>query len=410
MTIGGINQSPSPNGGAVQNSLPLGVTLSAVGEVAFDIPAGSSTGLATLRNNATGLTGLYSINLSTGAATPVGSVGNGATTITGLTAAPGETLVTGTGTGAVARQGLRRPDQYAAIQHHALRELHGRRPRGHGRRQSRWHSGYCRRPRAGCSPLPVKVFNGVDGTQLAGAIGSFFPFGTSFQGGINVAAGDVNADGFKDAIVAPNAVGGVGVGGHIKVFSGATGSQLLDFQPFGASFAGGVRLAAADFDRDGDTEIVTATVAGVQAHVRVFDGTGALFISPSLPSFDNDFLPMGLTTNGVFVAAGDVNGDGVPDIVTGAGAGSPPRVKVFTGVNGSVLASFLVYGGSFTGGVRVGLADQNADGRYDIRIAPGSGRLASIQTFDALTLQLLDSFLPYGPVFIGGAFVAGVRS
>ena len=211
-------------------------------------------------------------------------------------------------------------------------------------------------------------------------------------------------------IVAPNAVGGIGVGGHVKVFSGASGSQLLDSQPFGASFAGGVRLAAADFDRDGDTEIVAATGAGVQAHVRVFDSTGNLFTSATLPNFDNDFFPMGLTTNGVFVAAGDVNGDGAPDIVTGAGSGSPPRVKVFSGVNGSVLASFLVYGGSFTGGVRVALPDQNADGRYDIRITPGSGRLASIQTFDAFTLQLLDSFLAYGTVFTGGAFVAGMRS
>ena len=410
VTIGGINQSPTPNAGAIMNSQALGIVLSAAGEVAFDIPAGSSTGLATLRNNATGLTGLYSINLGTGAATIVGTVGNGATPITGLTAAPGETLVTGTGTGAVARvkvfDGLTGLTRFTITPYGSF-------------------TGGVRVATADVNldgipdivvgpgpgaPLPVKVFNGVDGTPLAGAIGSFFPFGTSFQGGINVAAGDVNGDGFKDVIVAPNAVGVVAVGGHVKVFSGATGSQLLDFTPFGASFAGGVRLAAADFDRDGRSEILTATGSGVQAHVRVFDGTGALFASASLPSFDNDFLPMGLTTNGVFVAAGDVNGDGVPDIVIGAGSGSPPRVKVFNGVNGSVLASFLVYGGSFTGGVRVGLADQNADGRYDIRIAPGSGRLASIQTFDALTLQLLDSFLPYGTVFSGGAFVAGVRT
>src|SRR4030095_5223293 len=67
VTIGGVNQSPSPNGGAVMNSRALVITLSAAEEVGFDIGAGSTTGFATLRNSATGLTGLYSINLGTGA-------------------------------------------------------------------------------------------------------------------------------------------------------------------------------------------------------------------------------------------------------------------------------------------------------------------------------------------------------
>src|SRR5262245_50690438 len=103
VTIGGINQSPSPNGGTVMNSQALGITLSAAGEVGFDIPAGSSTGLASLRNNATGLTGLYTINLGTGAATLVGSIGNGFAKIAGLAAAPASSLVTGSGEGVTDR-------------------------------------------------------------------------------------------------------------------------------------------------------------------------------------------------------------------------------------------------------------------------------------------------------------------
>lgn len=62
-------------------------------------------------------------------------------------------------------------------------------------------------------------------------------------------------------------------------------------------------------------------------------------------------------TGGVFVAAGDLNGDqeGLADIVTGAEKGGGPHVKVFGAGNGAnLLGSFFAYAPQFTGGVRVG--------------------------------------------------------
>src|SRR5439155_24603355 len=131
----------------------------------------------------------------------------------------------------------------------------------------------------------------------------------NFQGTVNVAAGDVNGDGFDDIIVVAN-----GANGHVKVFSGRDGTELGSFFAY-AGFQGNVTVTAADFDLDGRAEIVT--VAAVNGHVKVFNLDGTLFtgVSGFAPSF---FAYSGFLAD-VFVAAGDVSGDGRPDIITVGG-------------------------------------------------------------------------------------------
>jgi hypothetical protein len=64
---------------------------------------------------------------------------------------------------------------------------------------------------------------------------------------------------------------------------------------------------------------------------------------------DNPYFP-----GGVNVGAGDVTGDGQADIITGAGQGGAPRVRVFDGVTAAEVATFLAYDPAFSGGVFVG--------------------------------------------------------
>lgn len=185
----------------------------------------------------------------------------------------------------------------------------------------------------------------------------FFAFEESFFGGVNLAMGDINADSIPDIVVAAD----VGGGPRIRVFDGKTGGLLRDFFAFEESFRGGARVAVADIDGDGFGDLIVGAGFGGGPRVTVFSG------------FDNsiitDFFAFEDTIrNGVYVAAGDINGDGVADIIIGAGPDGGPRVVAFDGFelinnrNFVFLANFFAYDDSQRTGVRVAAKDVDGDG------------------------------------------------
>ena len=234
---------------------------------------------------------------------------------------------------------------------------------------------------------------------VTGAVlASFFAFGPGFMGGVFVAAGDVNSDGTADIVVGADA----GVGPHVKVFDGVTTQELRSFFAYGPTFAGGVRVAAGDVNGDGAADIVTGVGPGVPSHVKVFDGrTGAEI--QSFFAFDPSF------SGGVFVAAGDVTGDGKADLVVGADAGGSqivsPNTKLIGGLTSFEIRAFDAYGPQFAGGVRVAAGDVNGDGRADIITGAGPGALPHVKVFDGRTFDVTASFLA-ATDFTGGVYVA----
>jgi hypothetical protein len=245
----------------------------------------------------------------------------------------------------------------------------------------------------------VRVIDGVTHQNLAGPIGSFFAYHPNFTGGVYVAAGDVNGDGLADVITAA----GAGGGPHVRVFSGADGSELSSFFAYNPGFTGGVRVAAGDLDGDGLAEIITGAGTGGGPHVRAFDGqTGLLADHPAA----NFFAYFPLFLGGVYVAAGDLDGDGLAEIITGAGSGGGPHVRAFSGEDGAELFGFFAYDPGFTGGVVVSTGDVDFDGQADIITAPGPGGEPEVRLFSGLDAGQLDDLVAYHPDFRGGVLVA----
>jgi streptogramin lyase len=237
----------------------------------------------------------------------------------------------------------------------------------------------------------IRVFGGVSGALIM----DFWAYAPNFTGGVNVACADVNGDGHADIIVAPDAGGGP----EIKVVSGKTQALLYDFFAFTPSFTGGVRVGAGDVNHDGFADVIAGKGPGADAAVAVFSGANSNLMAEwnAFPNFGG----------GVYVSAGDVNGDGFADIVVGAGAGGGPEVRVYSGANPAILLrDFFAFNTNFTGGVRLAVADVDGDGFDDIITAPGAGGAPDMRVFDRGTTLLLDEFFAYDPSFLGGVFVS----
>ena len=171
---------------------------------------------------------------------------------------------------------------------------------------------------------------------------------------------------------------------QVIVKNAATGQVLYNFYAYDANFRGGVRVAAADVNGDGAPDIITGAGPGGGPHVKVFDGLTGQPIA-SFFAYDADF------TGGVFVAGGDVNRDGSADIITGAGAGGGPNVRVFDGQSGQMIANFFAYDSGFTGGVAVAAGDVNFDGYSDVITGAGPGGGPHVKVFDVRQLGPVSS-------------------
>ncbi len=258
----------------------------------------------------------------------------------------------------------------------------------------------------------------IDGTKLnqiqsngqianAALITSFYAFNApTFTGGVFVAAGTAPA-GQNWLVVGADAGGGPQVTVYTAkalTTAGTTGAApvaLANFYAFASTFTGGVRVALATQTDDNIPNILCAAGPGTSPEVRIFDGLTFQLLGDAF-AFAQSF------SGGVYVATGDVNGDGFTDFIIGAGPGGGPEVRILDGHSITLLGQFFAYPQSFTGGVRVGFDPAFGLNRTRaILTMAGPGGSPELNVFDAVTQKSLVAafFLPAS--FTGGAFVAG---
>jgi uncharacterized repeat protein (TIGR01451 family) len=236
----------------------------------------------------------------------------------------------------------------------------------------------------------VKVFDGATGNELR----SFFAYDPAFSGGVNLAVGDLNGDGRADIVTGARTGGGP----HVKVFDGATGTEVRSFFAYDLGFSGGVVVAVGDVNGDGAQDIITGTES-LGAHVKAFNfaTVGEL----------QSFFAYGVGyAGGVSVAAGDVDGDGRDDIITGTTPGYFSHVQAFQGVSSNLLKSFFAFTETASSGATVTTVDANADGRDDIIVGPAANYVSRIRTYNSANDSLLDDFLGNDPAYARGVNLA----
>jgi hypothetical protein len=200
----------------------------------------------------------------------------------------------------------------------------------------------------------------------------------------------------NDYIVAGADAGG---GPHVKVYEAGTGVLKFNFFPYEPSFTGGVRVATGDVNNDGIDDIVTVPSTGGSTRIRVYDGKDGATILDQI-AFDPNFR------GGGNVAVGDYNGDNREDIIIGAGEGGGPRVAVLTiQPNGAVsaLADFFAYAAEVTSGVRVAAGDLYRIGRDNLITAPGAGGGPQVNVYDGVRNRGRNVTSPLYSFFAGDA-------
>lgn len=231
----------------------------------------------------------------------------------------------------------------------------------------------------------------------------FLAYPGTFRGGLTLAAGDTDANGYSSIITAPSSGGGPDV--QVYRYKKGKFNKKAAILAYGSGNRDGVNLTSTDLNRDGKDEIVTAPMNG-KSNVRVYrEEDGKLTLLDWKMVFGNTFA------GGVNLSSGDVNADRKGEIVLTPAHGGGPNLMIYQLNEEDKLVkvtSKTVYAPIMRAGYKTAVGDLNDDGTSEIAIVPTAPQTANIQVFTMLSgkLQKVKSFMAYAGDFRGGVNLA----
>lgn len=206
----------------------------------------------------------------------------------------------------------------------------------------------------------IRIYSGATGTEIRRFDGHYVG---SALGNTIAAIGDVNGDGLADMLAGESRANPSGLqnAGSYAVYSVLFGSRLYTVNgTVAGTFLGGQVRSAPDFDNDGILDAAVSRYTFSQHQMEIRSGIDGTLIR-TFPG-------------GTFDSINDLDGDGFSEVITGTYLTSPPvnpHVDVFSGQSGALLYSYSDPLGEIYGREVAGLEDYNGDGIPDFAFSSG---------------------------------------
>jgi subtilisin family serine protease len=220
-------------------------------------------------------------------------------------------------------------------------------------------------------------------------IAEFSAYNDQFFGGVRIATGDVDGDGEAEIVTGAGPSGGP----QVRVFN-LDGSVESQFFAFDETNRHGIFVSVGDVNADGVEEILVTEDKGGTGQVRVFDKQGNL---------RGSFFPHGRTQEAIRIAVGQMDDDDALEIISTTLDNNQAQVAIHD-ASGRYLQSFSTSVGGSTS-TSVASADLNGDGIEEVLVGSGRGNMPEVAVYTK-NGSLEYAFFPFPLEFRGGVEIA----